>query len=776
MYFKTCSQCASPFETNTFRQKKCKPSCGRTNSNRARVSRTESHDLEFIGVDGEGINVWEDVLDVDDEGFETTRRERTHHYVLLSVGNASLLNNGKPLTHDAIFGFLWQQFLDHPNAVFVGFFLGYDFTCWLKTIPEHAAKALLTIEGMARRQPAEGSTRYDAWPVRDGHWSYRNGKRAQHDAKWEFDILPGNKRFRLRPYVPYEQVPTHIVTHKDGTQEEKKVARPWLYICDTGPFFQSSFLTAINPRDWQHPIVSQEEYDLIERGKTHRQDAEFNADMIEYNTLENEVLSRLMTRINEGFLSDGIRLTKKQWFGPGQAAQEWMKLSGVPTGEEIRSIVPQWARTAARNTYYGGWFEIFSHGPIPGVSYAYDINSAYPAIIETLPCLLHGEWSQGAGKPPRLHPRDYRMVKATVRGSDEYVGAMPHRLPNGSILRPRKTTGWYWWHEIEASRKAGCISRVEIDQWVNYRPCKCDPPMAGIRQLYEGRLLAGKNSAQGKGKKLVYNSAYGKLAQSVGNPKFSNPIWASLITAGCRTMILDAIATHPTKTQSLLMVATDGIVFKEEHPTLPPESRWLFDTVQDYLDAVKAEKGKSEQPLTRELEVLGGWDIDLYHNLSLFMPGLYWDDKTREMIAKGEHPKMKSRGVAARDLAKVVTRVDKAWGRYGPDHGAPKIRLDIEWALISAKQAITRGKWWLCGHIVYGASRELNGKPDAKRQPHLGSMWGGLRSYPYDDASPYDETTYYDRGFGEEPEDHETDELVTPDGRIGELRAWTFRR
>lgn len=749
MYARVCTECQAPFSTPNYLKRKCKPSCGRTHPepHRARTRKTESHDVEFISVDGEGINVWQDVLDYDEYGDEIIRRERVHQYVLLSVGDQSLHRNGAPLGHDEIFGFLWQQFEAHPTAAFVGFFLGYDFTNWFKTLPVHSAKALLTKEGIAKRQPSPDSTRFDAWPVRDGRWEYQNGKRVLKGARWEFDIMAG-KRVRLRPYIPYDQVPETVVTHKDGTQEVKKVPRPWMYICDAGPFFQCSFLTAIHPKDWLVPIVTQDEYDLIERGKTHRQDARFDEDMIRYNLLENEVMARLMQRINEGFVADGIRLGRKQWFGPGQAAQAWMRLIGVPTGEEIREIVPRWARDAARKTYYGGWFEIFNHGPVPGTSYSYDINSAYPAIIASLPCLLHGVWTQGYGRPPRLQAGHLRMVYATVRGSDEWVGAMPHRMPDGSILRPRNTKGWYWWHEIQASKRAGLISRITVEEWVNYAPCSCDPPMASIRELYEGRLSVGKNSAAGKGKKLVYNSSYGKLAQSVGNPKYANPIYASLITAGCRTMILDAIATHPTKTASLLMVATDGIVFKEPHPNLP--------------------LSKTE---------LGKWDGDTYENLSLFMPGLYWDDKSREQIAQGKTPKLKSRGVSARDMSTVIDRVDRAWRRVGPDDVPPTVTLRIEWGMVTAKQAIVRGNWASCGRIIYGAERVLNGKPDAKRRPDLGRGWGGLRSYPYDEADVF-ETTYYDRGFGETPEDEldDTDALVTPDGTVGEIRAWAFRR
>lgn len=743
MYLKQCKYCGIAFETGNYQQLKCKPSCGRLDSNTARLRKQDLHELTFIGVDGEGINLWRDQIDYDENGEEIVKRVRAHEYVLLSVGDASLHNDGKPLSHDDIFAFLWDQFLANPHAVFVGFYLNYDFTNWLKTIPRWAAKSLLTKEGIAKRK---GTDRYDHWPVRDGRWGYQDGKRVMRNARWEFDLMAG-KRFKLRPYVPYEEVPETVVTHKDGTQEIKKVTRPWMYICDSGPFFQSSFLTAIDPKNWETPIVSPEEFDVIRIGKEHRQNAELDDNMITYNLLENEVLARLMAKVNEGFVSDGIRLGRKQWFGPGQAAQTWMKNIGVPTGEEIREVVPEYARTAARKCYYGGWFEIFNHGPVPGISYAYDINSAYPAVIATLPCLLHGKWSQGIGKPTRLRTGAIRMVYVTAKGKDNWVGALPYRKSDGSILRPREVKGWYWWHEVKASQRAGLISNLEIHEWITYEPCKCDPPMQSIRELYEGRLAIGKNSAPGKGKKLVYNSAYGKLAQSVGNPKYSNSIWASLITAGCRTMILDAIATHPTKTETLLMVATDGIVFAEPHPNLDIHP-------------------------TR----LGAWDDDEYHNLSLFMPGLYWDDKTREQVRANETPKLKSRGVSARDMSKVIDRVDRAWQSLDADKPAPVINLEIEWGMITAKQAIVRNQWHTCGMIIYGGKRVLNGRPDAKRA-QLCNRLGALGSLPYQ-WGPTLETTYYDKAFGEELrlDNDDMAELVTPDGAIGDLQAWAFRR
>lgn len=751
---KECAGCGTLFTPQTLTQKRCKTNCSRglESKHGARAKERQLHQVEFIAVDGEGVTRPNYRIDWDENGEEISILDGDRHdYVLLSVGDKSLHRNGQALRHREIFEFLWQQYEENPNAAFVGFALGYDFTMWFKSLDERTAWELLTKDGIASRQPMNPDAHFP-FPVRDGGWRDTDEGRMYISPQWEFDIL-GFKRFKLRPYVRPDQVPTKIVTHKDGTQTVEKISRPWLYICDTFSFFQSSFLKAIKPNDQGgvKRVVSDTEYDRIEEGKKIRSNAKFDASMIEYNLLENEVLARVMAMLNEGFVSDEIRLSKRQWMGPGQAAQAWMALIGVATGEQVREAVPEWAREAGRKTYYGGWFEIFNHGPVPGLSYSYDINSAYPAVIATLPCLLHGKWSKGTGRPGRLNQGSYRMVYGTFSGNDAWVGPLPYRDIDGTIKRPRRVRGWYWWHEIKAARKAGLLSRMEIDEWIDYAPCKCDPPMASIRDLYVGRLRVGKNSPQGKAKKLVYNSAYGKCAQSIGLPRFSNSIWASLITAGCRTQILEAIASHPTKSTSLLMIATDGIYFKERHPGLDIDK-----------------------------ERLGAWEESTSENLSLFMPGLYWDDKARADIAEGKLPQLKSRGVSAKYLGTIIDQVDKKWERIrtGKDFDiAPRIALRIEWALIGAKQAIVRNAWEECGQNVWNAERVLDGNPVNKR----GSLWagegcwGGQRSIPYSEGGVQLETTYYEPRFGDELEEEDPEgELITPDGVIGDIQAHAF--
>lgn len=491
-----------------------------------------------------------------------------------------------------------------------------------------------------------------------------------------------------------------------------------MVVCDSGSFFQMSFLRVITPEI--DKLVTPEEYATIEEGKAHRSVAQFDTAMVRYNTLENDILGRVIGQLNDGFKAIGISLKRGQWFGPGQAAQEWMSLIGAPTGAQIREIIPEYAREAARKSYYGGWFEIFRHGIIPGISYEYDINSAYPYIISRLPCLLHGEWTQGTMTNVQPDGPVLRLLHGIAEGSNEYVGTLPHRTADGRVLRPGKTSGWYWEHEINAGVRARIIDTFTVDEYVEYVPCGCAPPFQAIETLYLERLKVGKDSSHGKAYKLIYNSAYGKMAQSIGNPKFSNPIYASLITTGCRTMILDAIASHPRGVQDLLMVATDGVYFKTAHPTLPLDS-----------------------------QTLGLWGSEQKENLTLFMPGVYWDDKSRRLMREGKAPSLKSRGISAADLAACMEQLDEqflALARGETDEW-PTLTVTVNFSMVSATQALAWNKWEKCGAVTFGDTRDINSNPHTKRVPSTMfrdpdnaeiiatlaySQWEELESTPYE--------------------------------------------
>lgn len=672
--------------------------------------------MKFCAIDGEGV----------------TLPDGEHRYVMLSVGQDTL-TNPDGLDWQEIFSFLYEHY--KPDVAYTGFFLGYDFTQWFKTLPENRAFMLLTREGIALRK-------------------HRRPHKAPHPVDcrdWQFDLL-GGKRFRLRPKLCDCRISSCKCKHA-----------PWMYVSDTGGFFQQSFLSVINPEKWPAPILSDTEYEIIETGKERRETAKLDSDMVRYNCLENEVLERVMSILDEGLRRIGVCLPPSKWFGPGQAAQEWLK-DRAPTRSEIEIAVPQCFRDAARASYFAGWFELFIHGLISGYSWEYDINSAYPYIIAQLPCLLHGTWSRGTGSPPGGR---FILVKATVKrkaSGNAYIGAMLHRDSKGSICRPMITHGWYWLHELEAAIEAGCIQTIDYLEWMGYSPCDCLPPVREMADLYDLRLKAGKNSPLGKSAKLVYNSGYGKFAQSIGEPMFANAVYASLITAGCRTQILRAIASHPGGLSHVAMIATDAVYFLTPHPGLP---------VSDQL---------------------GDWTETRRSNLTIFKPGVYWDDSARQKIAEGKTPSFKARGVNARDLAAKIGDIDRqfaAWNGCAPEitdwitgkplDTWPAVSFTAAFSMTTALQALRNGVWSQAGVVSTDRELQQSSNPYRKREgAYYDPFMDVYRSEPVQMASNGVESEPYDRRFGQEDPDNpftlETQEKygVTPDGYVSDELSFIF--
>jgi hypothetical protein len=536
-----------------------------------------------------------------------------------------------------------------------------------------------------------------------------------------------------------------------------------MYINDAGPFFQAALMTVIDPSKWVQPIVTPLEYDQLARGKSLRGVAVLDDEMKYYNRLENEVGARLLGTLNTGFTAAGIKLNRKQWFGPGQAAQAWMRIDRKleRTTEAVRAL-PEKIKNALIATYYGGWFEIPCHGIIPGITWEYDLNSAYPAIAARLPCMC-GKWKTGKGKPNGnlSHNWLYRGIQSPLRlcyvsvsGRSPYLGPLPYRDNHGGVYRPRYTEGWYWASEIDAARRAGLIDNVTYIEWYEYEPCNHPNPLRSLAGLYEGRQRVGKNTPEGKAYKLVYNSCYGKLAQSLGDPVYANPAYASLITSGCRTLVLHAIATHPDKAEAVAMVATDGVYFLSQHPGLDEQL--------------------SDQ--------MGDWSRDEKHDLTLFKPGVYWDNHSRELINAGKAPRFKARGINAIDFAKSIADVDAMFDTWSEptDIVWPTVKFHSRFSQTSLLQALQwtegikqpgkqEGRYrYLAGQISNGKELEQNSEPAVKRNARAlryDDTNGVWRTEPWDHRG-WPASTPYERRFGFDLEMNQWNEFQTPDGSV----------
>lgn len=678
---------------------------------------------EFIGVDGEGVWVG-----------------KIQRYVLLGVGDKQY-ENPSGIQWQEAFEFLYSQYERHPRAAFVGFFLGYDFNKILSHeagLPLKAARMLLTKEGKAlRKVPENHGYRQSSFPVRcDG---------------WEFDLL-GKKRLSIRPVADGCRCGEKgIKCPCSSVYEGKKCIKRdqhkgWMHICDAGAFYQMGFIKVIDPIRWKDdpdgPVCTIEEYNRVLKGKNKRSRARLNDEMRYYNVLENLLLARVMERLAKGYLKVGIRPSKDQWYGPGATASKWLAKEGLPKRSEIRKkhdgkapLMPKWFWEACHMSYFGGWFEIFSHGLQFGVSYNYDINNAYPYAASKLPHIC-GECRYTRSQGAYNGNGNYVLLFCTVFSRNTRIGAMPHRTRDGSILRPSVTKGWYWKHEIDAAKRAGLVKKVMVSEYMEFKPCAHPGPLAGIEDLYYERLRVGKDSAQGMAIKLNNNSIYGKFAQSVGAAPYGNWLYASLITAGCRIQILDAIATHPNGAESVLMVATDGICFDSPNGNLPVSKR------------------------------LGDWAYVEYNDLCLFKPGVYWHKEGKEALAK---LKIKSRGVPAKEFEEGIAKIEAwfyymqrerkypgqtLWNMQGDidnykleimaQRPWPWFYVHVNFRMKSGAQALNEGHWEKSGEVLEKVPLLQDSDPHKKRRiPHFNMAKGRIDTYTHDLPIMELETSYH---------------------------------
>lgn len=193
------------------------------------------------------------------------------------------------------------------------------------------------------------------------------------------------------------------------------------------------------------------------------------------------------------------------------------------------------------------------------------------------------------------------------------------------------------------------------------------------------------------------------------------------------------------------MVATDGIYFLSPHPHLK-------------LSGTE----------------LGAWDETLKPGMTQLMPGVYWDDNTREAIGAGGAPKLKSRGVNAKDLASQIERLDYEFAGLHSllaDHKDvpifwPTIRFKVGFLLHSAKLALQRNKWETAGKVEHGTTRSISSDPSSKREstPYRDTAFAGItRTRPYANG-PALESVAYSKAFGFLAEESD---LIDRDGGDG---------
>lgn len=457
-----------------------------------------------------------------------------------------------------------------PNYIYVGYFFDYDVTKILEDLPFEKLKRLMD-RGSRTRRDGRGT-----FPVSYG--------------PYEIDYLP-RKEFKVR-----------------------RAGGAWRVINDVGPFFQTRFVKALE--SWG--VGTEAELEIVRSGKDMRGNFSMeDMEMLrEYNGMEIRLLEQLMEKFRDA--CDDVGLQPSKWQGPGQLAKALMQKNAVPRSKDVPMLNdPEFLELMefGKNAYYGGRPELMAIGPVNRPVAQWDINSAYPAAMMDVPCLLHGGWTREeyvGGMPAEKVDADYALIFGTFTRKpvpgDGYTlwNGLPYRKNDGTICYPGNGTGWYWNFEIAASIHQNFTAR---EAWVYRRSCDCRP-LGWIDGVYQQRLALGKDGP-GIVLKLAINSVYGISVQSIGRPEYANPVWGSFITAHCRTKIQTFIHSSPLCRmgqcgKDILMVATDSV------------ATW------------------SQRKDVEESKRLGGWSVE-HHPKGMFLiqPGLYFGSSGKAAKTRG---------------------------------------------------------------------------------------------------------------------------------------------
>lgn len=401
------------------------------------------------------------------------------------------------------------------------------------------------------------------------------------------------------------------------------------------------------------------------------------------------------------------------------SAEEYARTHGTEVSQN--SILRSYAtlsglpETVALSAYFGGRFEVSEIGSM-GDLYGYDINSAYPHIARTLPCLAHGQFRRVS----EYEPGKFGVYLAGSRTSGEYAPfpfRTPVKSPDGlagsAIYYAHGGKRWIWSNanpeqsEIVMARRHFGTDAIPIyDGYVWDQECECESPFAKIPEMYAVRQeYVSQGNGTEKVIKLILNSLYGKTAQSVGwsidkngipnPPPFQCFIWAGLITSGCRAMIMSAFMQPDANVKS---IATDGI---------------LSTTPIAALDVPKE-------------KILGKWDYSEVKNGYLFQSGVYTYE-TWNKYDQAWKRTFKTRGFSAKEI--TAQKLIDAWEtqtrtvKANPEHSR----------FIPMRSGVTRtdgleyiGQWVPSVHDV---SLTHNRRIPRVAFDEFGDITGGLERY-----------------------------------------------
>lgn len=416
-------------------------------------------------------------------------------------------------------------------------------------------------------------------------------------------------------------------------------------VYDTIGFWATSLLGAIHsvPELRDHPELERIKAGKLDRGTfTHE---ELDEKVIPYFAAEMELHRLLMESLRRTL--SAVDLLPRKWYGPSAIISEVYTKAKLkehmvrPIGDLTRTrrkrhgrdqrpdkafsySLPNDVNAAARASFAGGRFEQFKIGIHEGPIYGYDITSAYPYAMLTLPSLNLGEWrhieydtlrewrrAHRTYLPFGFYRIAYNHLLRGFGGLNVKPWSFPHPLfrrdEYGRISYPFLSEGW------QASHSANAVwKRAEarfLEGWI-FQPRNTSLPFHSSQVVDFARMFEQRQRYRDAGRedlayalKITLNSGYGKTAQRKGVgpgdnlPAFHQIEWASHITDHCRATIWK-LALAAWNRGGLIAIETDAIY--------------------------------STTPLDIERPGFGGFTVSRYDGICYLQSGVYFTLKNGE--------------------------------------------------------------------------------------------------------------------------------------------------
>lgn len=699
----------------------------------------ETKPTVFVGFDGEGY--W----DVD---------RQDHIYDMMKLGNLGIGSPGSYVTHLDFFravasvGDAWIE--KGYTPIIVGYFINYDLTQVTRSLPDYELKWL-----------ADRKSRLIDLPTDDDYPMFKKSPTSHRSVRMEFGDTYSPDRYRMDwmqgKWATVKWPIRETLPQARAMQDESKIKWRSIKIVDVGSAFGGAFLKTVE--SWLGDELTEYERGVIKAGKAERghevTQAQRAADyprIDKYNQTEIELLERLMVKfwITMDKTLGGDETLTKEIDGPGCIAAHWLDLqagqaeyatalrennkriktaeregetdvdlvdvpeTALPTGWDLAETIGPEAYSFVNDSYFGGWFETMRFGFVRD-TYEYDLNSAYPAVIRDLPSLVDANaiWTTDERELFRtVDDGDLAWAEVTVYGANDKIGPCMYRDGEGHVTRPRDARVIINVEELAASIDAGLVDDYEIHRGLVIElPNRDVKPLAAIARLYEHRKEVGKNTPEGLADKLLMNSAYGKLCQSVGCPRWAQPIYAALITSRTRIQITNAIGSHPDGTDAVVSVATDAVFFDSPHDDLWMDKKELGAWDEEYFGlAYFVQSGVWGAATIKDGAAIGVGDVD--------MDKLVWDVKTRGMSAKAFRSELET------SILPVLLESERE-GVWPEDF---TFHTRETFSMVSLPEAYTRGNLDKSGSFEVGehgtpeVMRELSLRVTPKR---MNPVWAG---------------------------------------------------